>query len=103
MGFGLALVAITFSMRKGEKLAWQASSKDSVTMDVKKSTHSPSESDSNGVRFDFFFFFEDAMCAICSLLALFSTTYHGVRVVLRMYQGGNSFPLVEKGIHDKYT
>ena len=45
MNFGVALVEITFSMRKGENLAWQTSSKHSITMNLGKSTASFSESD----------------------------------------------------------
>ena len=74
-------------MRKGEKLAGQASSKDSMTL--RKSAASSSESDSD--RF-LFFLFKDAI----------STVYFSLSV-LGMYQGGNLFGLVETGIHNQYT
>ena len=52
--FGQALVGITFSPRKGEKLARQTSSKDSITMNLGKSAASFSESDSERFRLVFF-------------------------------------------------
>ena len=47
MFWGVALVAITFSIEKGENLARQTSSKDSMTMNLRKSAASFSESDSD--------------------------------------------------------
>ena len=52
--FGVTLVEITFSMRKGENFASQTSSKDSITMNLGKSTALFSESDSGGFRLSFF-------------------------------------------------
>ena len=72
--FGLALVHITFSMRKGENLAKQASSRDSITMNQGKSTVSFSESDSGRFRLDFLS--EDAIYAVYFSLALRSITHH---------------------------
>ena len=92
--FGLAFVDIT-SLRKGENLARQSSSKDSMTMNLGKSAASFAESDS--VRFCLYFFFEDAIYAVYFSLALHSSTHHGVQLVLGMNQGGNPFPLVETG------
>ena len=99
--FRLALVDITFSMRKDENLTTQTSSKDSITMNLGKSATSISESDSERFRLDFLF--EDAIYAVYFSLALRSTTYHGVQLVLGMNQGGNPFVLVETGIRDQYT
>ena len=96
--FGLALVDITFSMTKGENLAKQASSRDSVTMNLEKSA---AESDSERFRLDFLF--EDAIYAVYFSLALRSTNHHGVQFVLGMNQGGNPFALVETGVRDLYT
>ena len=53
---GLALVDITFSIRKGESLARHTSSKDSITMNLEKSAASFSESDSESFRLVIFFF-----------------------------------------------
>ena len=50
-------------VRKGENLAWQTSSKDSMTMNLGKSAASPSESDSD--RFRLFFFFIKGRCSWC--------------------------------------
>ena len=99
--FRLALVDIIFSMRKGENLARQTSSKDSITMNLDKSAASFSESDSDRFRLDFLF--EDAIYAANFSLALRSTTHHGVQLVLGMNQEGNPFTLVETGICDQYT
>ena len=99
--FGLSLVDITFSMRKGENLARQTSSKDSITMNLGKCAASFSESDSERFRFDFLF--EDAIYAEYFSLALHFSTYHGVQLVLGMNQRGNTFALVEMGIRDLYT
>ena len=74
--FGLALVDITFSMRKGENLARQTSTKDSITMNLEKSAASFSESDSERFRLDFLF--EDAIYTAYFSLTLRSTTHHGV-------------------------
>ena len=93
--FGLALVDITFSMRKGENLARHTSSKDSITMNLEKSAASFSESDSERFRLDFLF--EDAIYTVYFSLALRSTTHHGIQLVLGMNQGGYSFALVETG------
>ena len=60
--FGLALVEITFSITKGENLARQTSSKDSLTMNLGKSAASFSESDSE--RFRFNLLFKDAIYAV---------------------------------------
>ena len=93
--FGLALVDITFSIRKGESLARHTSSKDSITMNLGKSAASFSESDSE--RFRLVFLFEDAISAVYFSLALRSSTHHGVQLVLGINQGGNPFALVETG------
>ena len=93
--FGLALVNITFSMRKGENLARHTSSKDSITMNLEKSAASFSKSDSERFRLDFLF--EDAIYAVYFSLTLRSTTHHGVQLVLGMNQVGNPFTLVETG------
>ena len=98
--FGLAIVEITFSMRKGENLIRQTSSKDSITMNLGKSTASFSESDS--VRFLLDFLFEDVIYAEYFSLALLSTIYHEVQLVLGMNQRGNPFALVETVICNHY-
>ena len=67
--FSVVLVEITFSMRKGENLAWQTFSKDSMTITLGKSAASPSHSD----RFCLFLF-EDAIATVYFSLALCSTT-----------------------------
>ena len=54
--FELALGDITFSMRKAENLARDTSSKDSITMNLGKSTASFSESNSERFYLVFFFF-----------------------------------------------
>ena len=51
-------VEITFSMRERENLAWQTSSKDSITMNLGKSAASFSEPDSDRFRF---FLFKDSI------------------------------------------
>ena len=79
-------------MRKGENLARQTSSIDSITMNQGKSAASFSESDSE--RFRLVFLFEDAIDAVYFSLALYSTTHHGVKLVLGISQGGNPFALV---------
>ena len=99
--FGLARVDITFSIRKGENLVRQTSFKDSISMNLGKYAASFSESDSERFRFDFLF--EDAIYAVYFLLALHSTTHHGVQLVLGMNQEGNPFALIETGIRDQYT
>ena len=93
--FGLALVDITFSIRKGENLARHTPSKDSITMNLGKSTASFSESDSE--RFCLVFLFEDTIYAVYFSLALRSSTHHGVQLVLWINQGSNPFALVETG------
>ena len=80
--FWLGLIAITFSISKGENLARQTSSKDSMTMDLGKSAASFSKSDSKR-----FFLFEDAINDVYFSLALCSTTHHRVQLVLGIYQG----------------
>ena len=52
--FRVALVEITFSVRKGENLACQTSSKDSITMNLGKSAASFSKSDSDRFHLSFF-------------------------------------------------
>ena len=93
--FGLALVDITFSIRKGENLARHTPSKDSITMNLGKSAASFSESDSQ--RFRLGFLFEDAISAVYFSLTLRSSTHHGIQLVLGINQGGNPFALVETG------
>ena len=78
--FGLSLVDITFSIRKGENLARHTSSEDSITMNLRKSVTSFSESDSE--RFRLVFLFEGAIYAVYFSLALRSSTHHGVQLVL---------------------
>ena len=80
-------------MGKGENLAGQTSSKDSITMNLGKSAVSFSESE----EFRLDFLFEDAIYAVYFSLALRSTTHHGVQLVLGMNQEGNPFSLVETG------
>ena len=72
---------ITFSMRKGENLARQTSTKDSVTMNLEKSAASFCKSDLDRL-FVLFFSFEDTISDVYFLLALCSTTHHGVQHVL---------------------
>ena len=79
-------------MRKGENLARQTPSKDSITMNLGKSAASFSESDSD--RFYFVFLFEDTISDVYFLPALCSTTHHGVQLVLGMYQGGKHIRFV---------
>ena len=100
--FGLALVEITFSLGKGEDLPWQTSSNDSITMNLRKSTASFSESDSK--RFCLvYFLFEDAIYDVYFLLAMRYTTYHGVQLALGKNQVGNPFAFVVTGICNQYT
>ena len=99
--FGLALLEITFPIRKGKNLARQTTSKDSIPMNLGKSAASFSESDSERFRLDFLF--EDVIYAVYFSLALRSTTHHGVQLVLGMNQVGNPFALVETRIRDQYT
>ena len=80
--FGLALIEIIFSMRKGENLARQNSSKDSIVVNLGKSAASFSESDSD--RFRLVFLFEHAIYAVYFSLVLRSTTHYGVQLVLGM-------------------
>ena len=61
--FLVVLVEITFSVRKGENLAWPTSSKDSLTMNLGKSAASFSESDSDWFCL-VFFLIEDAIVAV---------------------------------------
>ena len=73
-------------MRKWENFARHISCKDSITMNLGKSAASFSESDSERFRFDLLF--EKAIYAVYILLALRSSTHHGVQLVLEMNQGG---------------
>ena len=98
--FGIVLVEITFSKRKGDNLARQTSSKDPITMNLGKPAAAFSKSDSD--RF-LFFLFEDAIYAVYFSLALRSTTHYWVQFVLGMNQGGNPFALFETGVRDQYT
>ena len=100
--FAVALVEITFSMRKGKNLARQTSSKYSMTMNLGKSAASFSKSDSDRFRLDVFYL-KDAIYAVYFSLALHFTTHHGVQLVLVINQGGNLFTLDETGIRDQYT
>ena len=65
-------------MRKGENLARQTSSKDSIIMNPRKSAVSFSESDSDKGRL--VFISEDAIYAVYFSLALCSTTHHGIQL-----------------------
>ena len=93
--FGLALVDVTFSMRKGENLARQTSSKNSISMNPGKSTDSFFEFDSERFRLDFLF--EDAIYAAYFSLALLSTTHHRVQLVLGMNQEVTHSPWLRRG------
>ena len=101
MFFRVVFVEITFSMRKGENLAWWISFKDLITMNLGKSAASFYESDSN--RVCLVFNLKMLIYAIYFSLVLCSTTHHKVQLVLGMYQGGNPFALIETGIYDQYT
>ena len=70
-------------MRRVKNLPRQTCSKDSMTMNLGKSAASFSKSDSD--RFCLVFLFEDAIYAVYFLLALCSTTHHGVQLVLGIY------------------
>ena len=74
--FLVALVEITFSMRKGENLARQATARDSFTMTLGKSAASFFESDSDRFRLVFFFIWWRYRCCI-----FFAGTvlYHSLR------------------------
>ena len=100
--FGVALVEITFSMRKDENLVRQTSSKDSITRNLGKSSAPLSEFDSDKFRL-FFFKFQNALDSVYFSLALRSTTHHGIQLLLGTNLGGNPFALVETGIRDQYT
>ena len=82
--FSVALVAITFSIKKGENLTRQTFSKDSMTMNLGKSDASFSEYDSD--KFVLVFLLEDTISDIYSLLVQCSTTHHGIQLVLGIYQ-----------------
>ena len=88
----VALVAITFSIKKDENLARQTYSKDSMTINLGKSATSFSKFDLD--KFLFVFLLEDAISDVYFLLALCSTINYGIQLVLGMYQGGNLFTLV---------
>ena len=79
----VALVGITFTIKKGENLAQQTFSKDSMTMNRGKSAASFSESDSD--TFLLGFLLEEAISDVYFSLGLFSITELG------MYQGGNQY------------
>ena len=66
-------------------------------MNLGKSAASFSESDSD--KFLLVFLFKDAMSGFLFLLALCSTTHHGIRLEKGMNQGGNQLTLAETGIH----
>ena len=97
--FWVALVAISFYIKKEENLAWHTSSKDSMTSNLGKMAASFSKSVSD----EFFFVRKWYVMFIFFLLFLCSTTHIGVQLVLEVYQGGNPFALVETGIHYRYT
>ena len=65
MFLGAVLVAIIFSIWKGKNLARQTFSKDSMTMNLGKSTASFSESDLDKIFF-FFFLLEDTISDVSS-------------------------------------
>ena len=81
---GVALVKISFSIMKDENLAKQISTKYVMSMYLGMSAASFSESDSD--RFRFFPLFEDAIEAVYFSLTLYSTTHHGIQLVLGMNQ-----------------
>ena len=88
-------------MRRGENLAGQTSSKDSITMNLEKSAdYSPSLILTG---FVYFFLFEDAMYTVYFSLALRSN--HPLRspTCVGNEPRGNPFALVEMGIRDQYT
>ena len=92
------LLDITFSIMDGDRFV------DSITMNLGKGdSASLSREESNSERFHLNLLFKKAICIICFSLVQCSTTYHGVQIVLGMYQGGNPFVLVEMGIHYQYT
>ena len=92
-----------FSIMKRENLAWQTSSKDSITMNLKNSAASFSESDSDRFRILFVCLLEDAIRDVYFSLALCSPTLHGVQLVLGIYQERSPFALLDTEIHDQYT
>ena len=98
--FGLALVEITFSIRRGGNLACQTSFKDSMIMNLGK--YAASFSGSDRFRVVFFFLFKDAIYTVYFSLALHSNTHHGVQLVLGMNEVGKPFALVETGIRVQY-
>ena len=93
--FGLALVDITFSIRKGESLARHTSSKDSITMNLGKSAASFSESE----KYTAYMASSNKKTKrnLSESLALRSSTHHVVQLVLGINQGGNPFALVVTG------
>ena len=90
--FRLALVDITFSIRKGENLARHTSSNNNESGEVCFLILQVCF-----WKVPFSFLFEDAIYAVYFSLALRSSTHHGVQLVLGINQGGNPFALVETG------
>ena len=84
-------------MRKGRNLAWQTSSKDSITMNLGKSAASFSDSE----RFHLDFVLRRDIRCIFSL-TLCSSTHHEVQLVIGMNQRGSPFTPVETGIDEQY-
>ena len=70
--FGVSLVDNTFSIGKGKNLAWQTSSKDSMTINLGKSVASPSEFDSD--RFPLFLFIRG--CHRCCIFFAVPVLHH---------------------------
>ena len=99
--FGLALVDITFSIRKGENLARQTSSKDSIIMNPGKSDASFSESDSE--RFRLVFLFENAIYAAYFLLALRPPPTTESNSCWESTKGVTHSPWLRREIRDQYT
>ena len=93
--FRVALVQITFSMRKGENLVRVTPSKDSITMNLGKFA-------ALFRLVSFSYLFEDAIYAVYFLLALHSATHHRVQLMLGIKQEGNPFTLIEMGICNHY-
>ena len=100
--FGLALVDITFSMRKDEfgssYLLQRFNNNESgeVCCLILRVWFWE-------VPFSFFVLFEDAIYAVYFSLVLRSSTHHGVQLVLGINQGVTHSPWLRRGIRNQYT
>ena len=98
--FGLDLLDIIFSIKKGDSWSNFVSCNDSIMMNLGKSL---SVSDSESDKYLLDFLKEEAMIGVCFSLVHRSTTHREVQLLLGISQGGNLFAMAERGIHYQYT